>query len=231
MCDSLNEAGYVYCNGGIMASNPEWRMPLSRWKQTFHRWITEPEPKSIMNATIFFDHRGVHGDLGLVEALRAHVLTLTKGDTIFLAHMTQDALRSTVPLGFFRQLVLLKDKEHKDSLNLKRQGVVPITDIARVYALADGNPAINTRERLEGAAKAGSLAASDCADLADAMAFVSSVRLKHQARLIRAGEPADNFISPRELSRFERDHLRDAFGLIRQAQNAISFKYARGMIA
>ncbi|MBB4212271.1 CBS domain-containing protein [Rhodothalassium salexigens DSM 2132] len=231
ICDGLDAAGYPYCKGGIMASNPDWRLPLSGWQRTFARWITEPEPKSIMNATIFFDHRAVHGEVALMARLRDHVLGLAHGDTIFLAHMTQDALRASVPLGFFRKLVLIKDKEHKDSLNLKRQGIMPITDIARVYALASGSPTVNTRERLAAAVSAGLLAASDGADLTDAWDFVAGVRLKHQAAQVRAGETADNFVSPGALSRFERDHLRDAFALIRQAQNAIGFKFARGIMS
>ncbi len=30
VCDTLNDVGYTWCQGGIMAKNPEWNKPVSR---------------------------------------------------------------------------------------------------------------------------------------------------------------------------------------------------------
>ena len=35
VCDGLNACGYAYCDGGIMASNPKWRLTLADWKAQF----------------------------------------------------------------------------------------------------------------------------------------------------------------------------------------------------
>ena len=51
----LVACGFPPCQGGIMANNPKWLMPLSRWKQTFADWISVPEPMQVLHSTIFFD--------------------------------------------------------------------------------------------------------------------------------------------------------------------------------
>jgi CBS domain-containing protein len=59
-------------------------------------------------------------------------------------------------------------------------------------------------------------------DLIDALEFLSLVRLKHQSAQIRRGDAPDNFLSPDELSRIERQHLRDAFVIVRTMQSALA---------
>ena len=49
VCDGLNDCGYVYCPGDVMAMNPKWRQTLKVWKGYFHRWITVPEEKALMH--------------------------------------------------------------------------------------------------------------------------------------------------------------------------------------
>lgn len=231
LADGLDQAGYAYCSGDIMATNPSWRQPLSGWVRQFRHWITEPDPKAVMNTTIFFDLRGVHGEAALIAQLTEEIRALARENRIFLAHMTRDALTSPVPLGFFRQLVLSRDKAHRDTLNLKLQGTAPIVDIARIYALAAGVAAVNSLDRLTGAEQAQALAPSDAANLRDAFDFISDVRLRHQAACIEAGQAPDNFVSPKDLSRFDRDHLKDAFAIVRDAQQGVAMKYARGLVS
>jgi CBS domain-containing protein len=51
------------------------------------------------------------------------------------------------------------------------------------------------------------------------------VRLRHQAGQVRRGEPTDNFVSPDELSSFDKRHLREAFAIVRGAQSALAHRY------
>ena len=41
---TLNEAGVVFCKGGIMASNAQWRMNASRWRDTVSEWLSKSRP-------------------------------------------------------------------------------------------------------------------------------------------------------------------------------------------
>ncbi|NJN45233.1 MAG: hypothetical protein HC808_00575 [Candidatus Competibacteraceae bacterium] len=103
-----------------------------------------------------------------------------------------------------RNFVLIRGGEHNRTLDLKHNGVVPIIDLARVHALAGGVTAVNTRDRLEATASLGALSPDGAANLRDALEFIGTVRLRHQARQIKAGKQPDNFFSPRDLSPFER---------------------------
>ncbi len=97
----------------------------------------------------------------------------------------------------------------------------------RVYALAAGSHAINTQDRLKEVASGGEVSQGGAHDLRDALEFVSSLRIKHQATQIRAGEAPDNYMSPDDLSHFERSHLKDAFSVVRTMQNVLSQRYLR----
>ncbi len=221
VCDGLDACGYVYCPGDVMATNPKWRQPLSVWRSYFDKWIFNPQPKALMYASIFFDLQCVRGDAGLLESLQGEVLKKTRGNTIFLAYMSANALHFHPPLGIFKQFVLEKGGAEEKALNMKKRGIVPITDLARVYALSAGVNALNTRDRLEAASEAGVLSRSGMADLRDALEFIASVRLQHQSHQIRAGQTPDNFVPPEQLSSLERRHLKDAFDVVNTIQTAM----------
>ncbi len=221
VCDGLDACGYIYCPGDVMASNPKWRQPLAVWRSYFNKWIFNPQPKALMYASIFFDLQCVRGDAGLLESLQSEVLKKTRGNSIFLAYMTANALQFHPPLGIFKQFVLEKGGAEKKALNMKKRGIVPITDLARVYALSAGINALNTQDRLEAAGKAGVLSRSGMADLRDALEFIASVRLQHQSQQIRAGKTPDNFVPPEQLSSLERRHLKDAFDVVNTIQTAM----------
>jgi CBS domain-containing protein len=231
VCDGLNACGYPYCPGEVMATTDRWRQSLEAWKNTFRTWIESPTPKALMHATIFFDLRHIHGTAALSRELRSFILEQTPHNTIFLACLTTNALEAKPPLGFFRRFVLNEHGGQEDTLDLKHTGVVPIVDIARIYALAHGVGAVNTRARLQALAETGGLNASDSADLRDAHAFIDGVRLDHQADQIRRAEPPDNYIAPDRLSDFDRRHLKDAFNVVKTMQSALAQRYQTGFLS
>lgn len=228
VCDGLARAGYVHCPGGIMAKNPSWRMSLSGWKDTFRRWIRTPHPEALLNSSVFFDMRPVAGRLKLVQELQETVVAQAKGQGLFLGHMAGNAVAHQPPLGFFRNLVLISGGEHHRSLDLKHSGLAPIVDLARLYALDAGVPQVNSHDRLLAAAEAGAVSRSGAKDLADALEFLGTIRLRHQALRLREGKPPDNYLSPEELSPFERGHLKDAFAVVKAMQQAALSAYRGG---
>ncbi len=231
VCDGLNACGYVYCPGEVMAMTPRWRQPLKIWKGYFDNWIDQPEPKALMHACIFFDLRRLHGDAALFAQLQEYVVDKAQRNNIFHAYMASNALQYQPPLGFLRHFVLVKDGEHDHTLDLKHRGVVPIIDVARVYALAGGIASVNTHERLEAAQRMGAISQDGGTDMLGALEYISAIRLRHQARQIREGQAPDNFVPPSQLSHFERKHLKDAFVAVRTIQSALAQRYQAGRFA
>ncbi len=228
VCDGLNACGYIYCPGEMMAVTDTWRQPLARWREYFQTWIERPEPKALMLTSVFFDQRFVYGDRALLDTLRAEVLQRTPGQRIFLAHMVGNALTHQPPLGWLGGINTIRRGEHEGTVDLKHTGIVPIIDLARIYALAGGIAAVSTRERLQAAASSGEISAERTRDLIDALEFLSGLRIQHQARLMADGQAADNYLRLDELSELERRHLKDAFGVVKDLQSVLEKRYLAG---
>ena len=219
--DGLDECGYFYCPGDMMATNPEWRQPVKRWHSYFGDWIDHPGPKAQMLASVMFDLRPIHGKTSLFTDLQKATLERARKNSIFVAHLLSNALTHTPPLGFFG-MFSLEGGEHRGTMNLKQNGVVPVVDIARVYALEAAITEVNTHRRLEEGRSASVMSQSGAADLLAAFEFIAMTRLRHQARQIRAGKKPDNYMAPNEISHLERDQLKKAFQVVKTIQAALS---------
>ncbi len=228
VCDGLDACGYVHCPGEMMAMTDKWRQPWQRWDEYFTHWINMPEPMALMLTCVFFDVRAVHGETELLERLRRNMLQRTKGHKLFLAHMVSNALKQRPPLGLFGQIATSRGGEHPRAVDLKHGGIVPIVDLARIYALAGGLHAVNTQDRLEASSQSQEISAAAARDLVDALEFISNLRITHQTRQISAGQPPDNYLKLEELSSFERGTLRDAFGVVQKLQNVLGQRYYGG---
>jgi CBS domain-containing protein len=220
--DGLDAAGYVYCPGDMMATNPRWRQPLRVWRDYFRGWIATPSPEAQMLASVMFDLRPIGGERALFDTLQAETLERAARNSIFTAHMAANSLKHTPPLGLLRSFATIRSGEHRNTLDLKMNGVVPIVDLGRMYALQGRIPLVNTRARIEAAGAAGIISQSGSRDLLDAYDLIAETRLEHQARRVKTGERPDNYLVPAELSDFERSHLRDAFVVVKTMQSALS---------
>ncbi|TNF04003.1 MAG: cyclic nucleotide-binding/CBS domain-containing protein [Gammaproteobacteria bacterium] len=228
--DGLDACGYKYCPGEIMASTPEWRQPLVGWKKQFLRWINQPSSKALMHASIFFDMRCVYGDESLFNDLQTTVCDAARGNEIFLANLTANALKLTPPMGFFKNFVVEHSGEHKNTLDVKLRGIMPINDIARIYALSVGSKQVHTLERLQEAASSKLLTLKDSRNLTDAHEFISRLRLVHQGEQLREGIKPDNHLNPSTFSSLSRHQLRDAFAVVTNAQSALRVKFTHGLM-
>lgn len=225
VCDGLARCGYANCTGGIMATNPRWRMTLQDWQARFDDWMANPTPEGLLHSSIFFDIDGVHGRTHWGDTLRRQVARQAARHPRFLGSMARNALLRTPPLGFFKDFVLETDGQHSAGINLKRRGTAPLTDLIRVHALAVGSQALNSYERLDDVIKAGILPRGRGPDLHDALEFIAFVRLRAQADDLRSGREPGNALSPDRLSEFERKSLRDAFTVLSHAQDFLRFRY------
>lgn len=226
--DGLNACGYYHCPGGIMASNAKWRQPYRVWRQYYDDWITHGDRKAVMVSINFFDLRVIHGDESLYARLSADVLQQASENKVFLAYLAKNSSSTRPPLGFFRNFVLVSDGDHANTLDLKLRGIIPVVNMARVYALNAGLREVNTVERLRACIEAHSLSAEGAANLEDAFEFIGTLRARHQAGQIKSGNEPDNYVSPDELTPLERSHLKDAFAAINALQDALEQRYQSG---
>lgn len=223
--DGLAACGYAYCPGNIMATNSQWRQPLEVWKGYFRQWIDTPEPQALVNATIFFDLRCAYGKESLWHSLRDELLEHTQASSLFQTLLAGNAQAFQPPLTFWGGLAAERNAENEKVIDLKKRGVVPVIDLARVYVLAHGLPQINTFERLEALAENGALNREDARDLQEALEFIGNLRLQHQARQVQQGVAPDNAVLLSGLSSLERRHLKDACEVVAGLQQAMFRRY------
>ncbi|SMP32992.1 DUF294 nucleotidyltransferase-like domain-containing protein [Shimia sagamensis] len=229
VCDGLNTCGYVYCPGDMMATADRWRQPLRVWRKYFAGWITTPDPEAQMLASVMFDLRPIGGALNCFARLQNETLAAASHNSIFVAHMASNALKHHPPLGVLRGLATIRSGEHKNQIDMKHNGVVPVVDLGRLCALQGRLTPANTRARLRAASDGSAgISSSGAADLLNAYDLIAEMRLDHQLRQIHAGQAPDNYLSPADLSDFERSHLRDAFVVVKSLQSAIG--HGRGAL-
>ncbi|MCY7402584.1 MAG: DUF294 nucleotidyltransferase-like domain-containing protein [Nocardioides sp.] len=215
----LEEAGWPRCPGGVMASNPRWRLTVEQWQVQFASWSREPEPASTLHVATARDMRHLLGDEHLTETVRRVGATMVSPR--LLGHLGGSALQMRPPLGFFRGFVLEKDGEHRETLDIKR-GIAAVVQLARVQALRAGSTALSTRARITDAQERGVLDERTAEDLLDALELMSYRRLHHQVSQARAGVRPDNKLAPADLTERQRQHLKDAFTIVRSAQQQLA---------
>ena len=135
--------------------------------------------------------------------------------------MASNSLTHQTPLGLLRGLATISSGDHRKTIDTKMNGVVPVVDLGRMYALQGQLTEVNTRARLRAALENKVTSAKGGRDLLEAYDLVAQTRLEHQARRIKMGQKPDNYLPPETLSGFERSHLRDAFVVIKTMQSAL----------
>jgi CBS domain-containing protein len=211
--NSLMEAGLPPCAGGFMATH--WCKTLDDWQRLFTAWLRSPEPKALLDASIFFDFRPVAGALSL-EPLH-ELIGAAASERLFLAHMLKGALEFQPPLGIFNRL-----RTEEGKIDLKKTAIMPIVGMARVAALAAGSRRRSSFDRLDVAASSRAILSRDTAQaLAEILPFLLRLRVNAQLAARHVDQPLDNRITLAQLSTFERRQLREAFVLIKNTQDEL----------
>lgn len=214
MVGHLINCGFPRCPGDMMASNPVWRGTLDAWKGRVDTWVAAPEPERVLASSVFFDFRGVFGHKDLAENLRQHVTSACAGKDLFLRYLAADCLNARPPLTFFKNFMVEKDGEHRNTLDIKARGLLPFMDFARVMSLYHGIRETGTLTRLDLLNQAGHLSRDLYHEAREAFEFLLHARLMHQLEQMEAGVKPDNRIDPGTLSSLEKRTLREAFGVI-----------------
>lgn len=230
MQDALSRCGFPPCPANYMASNEQWRRPLTAWKDYFRKWISKPTPEAVLFSLIFFDFRPVYGNTLLAENLRATLSHALKGQNLFLTHMAAIALQNRPPMGAFNRLQVERKGPHRNTLNIKINALTPIVDAARLAALQAHLYTTSTLDRLRELEGTDSVVAPYARDLEQAFEFIMGLRLQHQYHRRQDGAEADNFLSPDALSALDVKTLRESFRLIKNVQSEIKDHYRAWMV-
>lgn len=218
----LHEIGYEYCPAEMMASNPEWCLSLSEWKERTSHWIANPGKDEVLLSSIFFDYNRSYGDSGLVGELTAHILSTTQKYPIFFVHLASGALQNPSPSGFFRSFLLEENGAHKDFFDLKRRALMPLVEGARVLVLSSQVKSINnTAERFE---KLAELEPNNRETFL-ACSYATKALLKFRTKQGLQHNDSGRFIALDTLTKEEKIKLKRTFKTIRELQELIKIRF------
>lgn len=220
----LDRCGFPLCKGNIMAGNPAWCLSLSEWQSRFSSWIRTPEPKALLNATIFFDFRPLYGEVALAREMHDHLFSLSRANSAFQKILAGNALDVAPPLGLIRDFATESENGGEPFIDLKKYGARLFVDAARVYSLAYGIEAANTVTRLRAASQHEGRS-EDNEALIEAFNFIQLLRLRHQHLEAGQGRPGDNRVVPGRLNQLDRRILKEAFRQARLLQQRLKLNY------
>ncbi len=216
---ALDRCGFALCKGGIMAGNPTWCLSLDEWERQFRRWISTPTPNAVLNSTIFFDFRHLHGDAELAVELRRRISGPAQTNRRFLHLMAENALARTPPLGMLRDFVTDGD----GTLDLKLAGITLFVDAARIMSLAHGVPDPGTYQRLQGGGRVRNFSDKDISAWLVAFDFLQQLRLRIQHHQYFHGQPLTNRLAPAELNDLDRRFLVESLRQAGKLQKTLQY--------
>ena len=146
----LDECGFPYCTGGIMAKEDKWRQQTSEWERSIDQWISKMDAEEIRDFTIFMDFRPIFGDYSLAYDLKKHVTKRVQKSLNLHQLLMKDTLRFRVPVQPFGRISGVGKKR---TLNLKKSAIMQIVNAIRIYSMKYGIEEINTVNRLDALAE------------------------------------------------------------------------------
>jgi len=220
----LNTVGYKLCPGEIMAGNPKWNQDLSTWQSYFSEWVRNSEPKDILDVAIFFDFRGIYGDLSLIEKLRDHVNRSVEGKSMFFYHMAQPILKVKAMPSLPGNL---KAASQSDTQVDIKMALLPVTSFIRLYAIRENLVSNSSMDRAEKLHKRSVISASTLEELSESFNFLIYLRLKNQAYSVSRHEAPGNTVRLGQLTHIEALTLKKINTNISSLQTLLGSVYSR----
>jgi CBS domain-containing protein len=113
------------------------------------------------------------------------------------------------------------DTDGEGRVDMKKRAALPIANLARFHAIANGVTISGTVDRLAAAAAAGSLSPESATGLTEAFELIMDMRRGHHVAQVRAGLPPDDLLDPEALSPLARTQLIEALKLVAAEQKRL----------
>ncbi len=216
----LNDCGFPLCKGGVMATSAKWFGDPDHWKARISDWIAsiDHHQENLSDLYTFLDFRSVAGDQGLERELRSHVLGLIGDHPSFLMSLAQNIVSIPIPLGFFKNFIVEKSGKHKDTLNLKTHGLVPLITCVKLLALKQTIVQTNTLERLKALTQEKVISSDQEEILVQAFETFLTLKIRNNLNEIELNKELGNHVNPGELSTRQKQLLKESFGTVSQLQ-------------
>lgn len=218
----LEKVGYNFCPNGHMASNMLWCKSMSDWIKQYNNWMKTPGEKSNDISSIFFDYEIAFGESKIEDSINDIIFKNTKNNALFFDYLGNDALHKNPPLNFFKKFNLEEEGENKGKFDIKNKAIMPLIDGARLFAINHNLRGINnTYLRFKQLAITDPKFSEIYLNCADAFLILSKFRTLEGLKNDSSGD----FINVEELSKVEKEKLKNAFLPMKELEDLIKDKF------
>ncbi|WHY01600.1 DUF294 nucleotidyltransferase-like domain-containing protein [Neobacillus sp. DY30] len=144
----LKLAGYEYCDGDVMASNPLWCKSISEWRLQLVNWSNDSNWEYIRHLLIFIDGRSLYGEASFLEDLKIVVYGTIHKENLF-KRVLNNTLYLKKGIGILGQILTETHGPHTGSLNIKEKALFPYVNAVRLLAIKGNILDTSTISRLE----------------------------------------------------------------------------------
>jgi CBS domain-containing protein len=229
--DSVNRnlatVGYRLCPGDIMARNPAYRHTLSQWREKIARLARSPNDKAARWSNIVFDFTTQFGEDDLTRALRAHLHEVLAKKPLLLQHMVDDDAQGRAPINWFNRLVTTGERDGRETVDVKRNGLRIVANAARILALRARVSHSNTSDRIGALVRRGVLTADFGATVSAAYDELLDILLSHQISQWKSGDALDKEVAPESLPAPAREALRVSMRAVKRFQEVLQDEIGR----
>ena len=202
--DFLDEAGLRRCPGDVMVANALWRGSRAVWRDRIEHWVQRAQPEDLLNVDIFYDLCPVAGDYAIGNRLHDEAVAGASQSRPFLNLLAQSVEQITPRFGLFKRL-----KVENGRLDMKRNGLLPLVNLARALALRAGSNARTTPERIADAVTAEFIGECDGTAMVKMHSQLLILMLRQQLIDLHDGIRPSSGVNLKLLEQGERKRLRD----------------------
>jgi CBS domain-containing protein len=223
ICSRLNQAGFPFCPGGIMAVNPAHCLSLNEWKERYKIWFSQADSISLLDLHVFFDMSCAWGEESLVNELKDSIEALAEGKDEFFSHFAHNCLQYKSPINSLGQL-RSSERDGRSVLNIK-DCLIPLVNFARLYSLKHNIREVSTIKRLAILKEKGILNAKSHQEMDSAFELLWQFRFSNQ--ILSHGElrKVNDDMALKSVSSDNRKALHKALSVINAAQSRLSYDF------
>jgi CBS domain-containing protein len=216
----LDKIGYQYCQGEVMAGNPQWCQPISRWKKYFSDWINQKSQDGLLGVAVFFDFRIVYGSEKYADELRKHINKIIDGKTLFFRLLASDVSKYNIPTDIFKENGPENGPGAPEAFNIKN-AISPLVDFIRVYSIQHHVGESNSLLRLEKMLRMNIIPEEEYHEIENIYSRMMEIRFRSHVNAILDNKSPDNMVTREELTVIEQTMIRKTFSEIIRYQQKI----------
>jgi CBS domain-containing protein len=167
-----------------------------------------------------------HGDMALVRKLKSEISGALREERRFLPMLAANALTSWPPPSSLLRRFVAGLSGGRDTFDIKRQGLRPLVDVARVFAVQLRYlDSASTSDRLQHAIRALPEVTKAAEDTLEAYRYLSQFHFSRHLRAIQRGEMPDNNVGLCTLNGTQQNMLKAVFSTVSGVQSAVAHRY------